>query len=66
MQVVRSRADRSTVDPQHRLTLTDADSALGGDSLLTGLAAAAGSAAIAVVLTGMLHDGTQGARDQAQ
>jgi two-component system, chemotaxis family, protein-glutamate methylesterase/glutaminase len=50
------------VDVAHRLTLTEDGAARGGDTLLAGLAQAVGRAAIAVVLTGMLHDGAQGVR----
>jgi two-component system chemotaxis response regulator CheB len=50
------------VDAAHRLTLTENAAARGGDTLLAGLAQAVGPAAIAVVLTGMLHDGAQGVR----
>jgi two-component system chemotaxis response regulator CheB len=48
------------VDATHRLTLTEDAALRGGDTLLAGLAQAVGRAAIAVVLTGMLHDGAEG------
>jgi two-component system chemotaxis response regulator CheB len=53
------------IDSVRRITVTPADppdQLRGGDTLLTSLATAVGSRAIAVVLTGMLHDGTAGLR----
>lgn len=53
------------IDTERRITVTPADAPdrlRGGDTLLTSLATAVGPGTIAVVLTGMLHDGTAGVR----
>ncbi|HEX8518438.1 MAG TPA: chemotaxis protein CheB [Pseudonocardia sp.] len=53
------------VGPARRLTLTPVeapDHLRVGDTLLTGLTAAFGPRVLAVVLTGMLHDGAAGVR----
>jgi two-component system, chemotaxis family, protein-glutamate methylesterase/glutaminase len=51
----------ATIDPGHRICLSEAR-VMGGDGLLTTAAATAGpGAVIAVVLTGMLYDGAAGA-----
>ncbi len=52
----------ATVDASRTLTLTEVGSQHCGDALLTSLAPVFRSAAIAVVLTGMLDDGAQGVR----
>lgn len=55
----------SEIDVAGRITLVPVDAPdhlRGGDTLLTSLATAMGARAIAVVLTGMLHDGTAGVR----
>jgi two-component system chemotaxis response regulator CheB len=53
------------LNARRRITLTPADAPdhlRGGDTLLTSLATAVGPGVIAVVLTGMLHDGSAGVR----
>jgi two-component system chemotaxis response regulator CheB len=52
----------ATLDHTRRFTLTDGDPLGGGDALLSSAAAVFGPAAIGVVLTGMLRDGTEGIR----
>lgn len=50
------------VDPSDRLSLVEAETGGCGDATLAAVAAPVGPAAVAVVLTGMLHDGARGVR----
>lgn len=59
---VLPRGCSAAIDPHYGIRLTAADSGRGGDPLLTSAAEATAGRMIAVILTGMLDDGSLGVR----
>jgi two-component system chemotaxis response regulator CheB len=55
-------ASTASFDAGRRMQLIEATATTGGDALLTAAADALGPTLIGVILTGMLHDGTDGVR----